>query len=191
MLGEVGWMWCSMFKSLQLYYTAWHGLFCLHCCCCCSALCFKTVNPGCLFFLTVLATSLGPSPQSSTQCQQSFPCCTVCLVWLALGAWKIPCGSRPPLPPFGSWFKANLFLNKLFLIENTSLHLKSLHHHFISFQGLFVILCCVARFVQLSTNLGQVGWIQLIKGKTRPQHVNKQTNKGCDGEVKVKWWYKK
>ena len=90
MLGEVGWMWCRMFKSLQLYYTAWHGLFCLHCCCCRSALCFKTVNPGCLFFLTVLATSLGPSPESSTQRQQTFPCCTVCLVWLALGAREVP-----------------------------------------------------------------------------------------------------
>ena len=90
MLGEVGWMWCRMFKSLQLYYTTRHGLFCLHCCCCRSALCFKTVNPGCLLFLTVLATSLGPSPQSSTQCQQTFPCCTVCLVWLALGAREVP-----------------------------------------------------------------------------------------------------
>ena len=37
-------------------------------------------------------TSLGSSPQSSTQCQQSFPCCTVCLVWLALGAREIPHG---------------------------------------------------------------------------------------------------
>ena len=66
MLGEVGWMWCGMFKSLQLYYTASHGLFCLLCCCCCYALCFKNVNPGCLFF-------------------------TACLVCLALGARKIPC----------------------------------------------------------------------------------------------------
>ena len=39
--------------------------------------------------LTVPVTSLGPSPQSSTPCQQTFPCCTVCLVWLALGARKI------------------------------------------------------------------------------------------------------
>ena len=31
-------------------------------------------------------TSLGPSPQSSTPCQQTFPCCTACLVWLVLGA---------------------------------------------------------------------------------------------------------
>ena len=38
------------------------------------------------------ATSLGPSQQSSPQCQQTFPCCTVCLVWLALGARKIPYG---------------------------------------------------------------------------------------------------
>ena len=61
----------------------------LHCCCCCSALCF---NPGCLFFLTVLATSLGPSPLSSTQFQQSFHCCTVCLVWLALEVRDFPYG---------------------------------------------------------------------------------------------------
>ena len=38
---------------------------------------------------TVPVTSLGPSPQSSTQCQQTFPCCTVCLFWLALGAREI------------------------------------------------------------------------------------------------------
>ena len=30
------------------------------------------------------------SPQSRTLCQQTFPCCTVCLVWLALGAREIP-----------------------------------------------------------------------------------------------------
>ena len=35
-------------------------------------------------------TSLGPSPQSSIQCQQTFPWCTVCLVWLALGAREVP-----------------------------------------------------------------------------------------------------
>ena len=46
------------------------------------------------FFFTVPVTSLGPSPQSSTPCQQTFPCCTVCLVWLALGATKIPYGLR-------------------------------------------------------------------------------------------------
>ena len=28
--------------------------------------------------------------QSSTPCQQTFPCCTVCLVWLALRAREIP-----------------------------------------------------------------------------------------------------
>ena len=39
-----------------------------------------------IMFFRVLATSLGPSPQSSKPCQQSFPCCTVCLVWLALWA---------------------------------------------------------------------------------------------------------
>ena len=32
------------------------------------------------FFVTVLATRLGPSPQSSTPCQQTFPCCTAHLV---------------------------------------------------------------------------------------------------------------
>ena len=55
-----------------------------------AAALLETVNPGCLFLLTVLERSLGPSPQSSTQCQQNFPCCTVCLVWLALGAREIP-----------------------------------------------------------------------------------------------------
>ena len=61
--------------------------------CCCSALCFKTVAPSSLLFLTVPVTSLGPSPQSSTPCQQTFSCCKVCLVWLALGARKIPYAS--------------------------------------------------------------------------------------------------
>ena len=32
--------------------------------------------------------------ESSTPCQQTFPCCTICLVWLALGARKIPYGRR-------------------------------------------------------------------------------------------------
>ena len=90
MLGEVGWMWSRMFKSLQLYYTAWHGLFCLHCCCCFSALCFKPSIQAVYFFLKVLVTSLGPSPQSITQCQQTFPCFTVCLVWPALEAREFP-----------------------------------------------------------------------------------------------------
>ena len=58
--------------------------------CCCSALWFKTVAPSSLLFLTVPVTSLGPSPQSSTSCQQTFNCCTVWLVWLPLGARKIP-----------------------------------------------------------------------------------------------------
>ena len=40
----------------------------------------------------VLVTSLGPRPQSSTQCQQIFTSSTVCLVWLALGARQIPYG---------------------------------------------------------------------------------------------------
>ena len=57
--------------------------------CCCSALCFTTLAPSSLLFLTVSVTSLGPSPQSSTPCQQILPCCPVCLVWLALGARKI------------------------------------------------------------------------------------------------------
>ena len=42
-----------------------------------------------LMFFAVLVTSLGPSPQSSTPCQQNFPCCTACLVWLVLGAREI------------------------------------------------------------------------------------------------------
>ena len=66
--------------------------------CCFSALCFKTVAPSSLLFLTVPVTSLGPSLQSSTPCQQTFPCCTICLVWLALGARKIPY-APPPLFP--------------------------------------------------------------------------------------------
>ena len=40
-------------------------------------------------FFTVLVTSLGPRPQSSTPCQQTFPCCTICFVWLALWAREI------------------------------------------------------------------------------------------------------
>ena len=40
-------------------------------------------------FLTVLVTSLGPRPKSSTPCQHTFPCCTVCFVWLALWAREI------------------------------------------------------------------------------------------------------
>ena len=60
--------------------------------CCCSALCFKTFAPSSLLFFTVPVTSLGPSPQSSTPCEQTFPCCTVCLVLLALGARKIRYG---------------------------------------------------------------------------------------------------
>ena len=88
-LGRLG-EWCKMFQSWQLHFTAWHGLICLHCCCCyCSAPCFKTVSPSCLYFLTILVTSLGPSPQSSTRYQQTYPCCTVCLVWLALLAREI------------------------------------------------------------------------------------------------------
>ena len=47
--------------------------------CCCSDLCFKTVAPSSLLFLTVPVTSLGPSPQSSTPCQQTFP--AVQYVW--------------------------------------------------------------------------------------------------------------
>ena len=44
----------------------------------------------CFPFFALLVTSLGPSPQSSTKCHQTFACCTVCLVWLALGAREIP-----------------------------------------------------------------------------------------------------
>ena len=74
--------------------------------CCCSALCFKTVAPSSLLFLTVPVTSLGPSPQSSTPCQPTFPCCTVCLIWLALGARKIPY----VLPAIeGHWYVSMLF----------------------------------------------------------------------------------
>ena len=52
--------------------------------------CFKTVAPSDFLFLRFLVTWLGPSHQSSTQCQQTFRCCTICLVWLALGARDIP-----------------------------------------------------------------------------------------------------
>ena len=76
---------CKMFQSWQLHFTAYHGLLNLQCC---SEPCFKTVASR-DFFFTVLVTTLGPSPQSSTQCQQTFPCCTVCLVWLALGAREV------------------------------------------------------------------------------------------------------
>ena len=79
--------WCKMFQSWQLHFTAWHGLLYLQCC---LEPCFKTVASSDFLFFTVLVTSLGPSLQSSTQYQQSFPCCTVCLVWLALGAREIP-----------------------------------------------------------------------------------------------------
>ena len=41
-------------------------------------------------FFTLLVKSLGPSPQSSKPCEQTYPCCRVCLVWLSLGAWEIP-----------------------------------------------------------------------------------------------------
>ena len=75
--------------------------------CWCSAPCFKTVNSSCLFFFTVLATRLGPSPQSSTPCQQTFPCCTERLAWLVLGALEISLwislvapltSGNPPMP---------------------------------------------------------------------------------------------
>ena len=50
---------------------------------------------GGLFHKRLLLVSCSVSVvviQSSTQCQQTFPCCTVCLVWLALGATDIPHG---------------------------------------------------------------------------------------------------
>ena len=86
-LGE----WCKMFQSWQLHFTAKYGLFYLQCC---SKPCFKTVSSRDFLFFTVLVTNLGPSPQSSTQCQQTFSWCTVCLVWLALGARTF---TKPPL----------------------------------------------------------------------------------------------
>ena len=46
-------------------------------------------------FVTVLATRLGPSPQSRTPCQQNFPCCTAHLVWLVLGAREISLRGPP------------------------------------------------------------------------------------------------
>ena len=70
--------------------------------CCWSALCFKTVAQRSLLFLTVPVTSLGPSPQSSTPCQQTFPCCTASLVWLALGARKFPYAPPPTMVYSGS-----------------------------------------------------------------------------------------
>ena len=51
-----------------------------------------------LLFLAVPVTRLGPSLQSSTPCQQTFSCCTVYLVWLALGARQIPYAPPPFLP---------------------------------------------------------------------------------------------
>ena len=48
-------------------------------------LCLRYVG----FFFTVMATRLGPSPQSSTPCQQTFPCCAPRLVWLVLGAREL------------------------------------------------------------------------------------------------------
>ena len=50
--------------------------------------------PYAKLFLMVLVTGLGPSPQFSPQCQRILPCCTVCLVWLALGAREITYGGR-------------------------------------------------------------------------------------------------
>ena len=52
------------------------------------------------FFFTVLVTSLGPNPQSRTKCQQTFPCCTVCFVWLELGVREIPMPSGSPTTPW-------------------------------------------------------------------------------------------
>ena len=52
-----------------------------------------------IFFFYGSSNNPGTSPQSSTQCQQTFPCCTVCLVWLALGAREVP-HAYPPLVPY-------------------------------------------------------------------------------------------
>ena len=41
--------------------------------------------------------------QSSTTCQQLFPCCTVCLVWLALGAREVPYGGYENAQRFNSF----------------------------------------------------------------------------------------
>ena len=59
--------------------------------------------------------------QPSTQCQQTFPCCTVCLVWLALGAREIPYGGRGRGQTFlgqnpnnaASWRSCTFLNNKL------------------------------------------------------------------------------
>ena len=83
-LGE----WCKMFQSLQLHFPAWHGLLYLHCCS--QALLQNHSSKWFSSFFAVLMKSLGPSPQSGTPCRQSFPCCTVSFVWLALGAREIP-----------------------------------------------------------------------------------------------------
>ena len=66
------------------------------------------------FFFTVLVTSLGPSPQSSTQCQQTFPCCTVCLVWLALGASEIS------NVPYYQHYTSHTLLSTLYYLYHTS-----------------------------------------------------------------------
>ena len=70
-----------------------------------------------MFFFTVLVTRLGPSPQSSKQCQQTSPCCTAHLAWLALGAREIP--YAPPSPI--DW------LTKLLLNTKTGIKEQKLH----------------------------------------------------------------
>ena len=111
MLGEVGWMWCRMFKSLQLYYTAWYGLFCLHCCCCCSAPYFKTVNPVRLFFLVIGTkkaslqgiAKLQIKPIENHWFKKSgkdlwSPGCLVVCLFFTLSWWDSPSSPWPPSP---------------------------------------------------------------------------------------------
>ena len=59
----------------------------------------------------------------------------------------------------------------------------SLHHHFLC---LFVYLRVVAGLVIISTEFTKHTLNLWIVGQARPQSVNKQTNKGSDGEVMVK-----
>ena len=62
----------------------------------------------------------------------------------------------------------------------------SLHHHFLC---MFVYLRFVARLVILSTEFTKHTLNYWIVGQAWPQSVNKQTNKGSDGEVMVRWWW--
>ena len=61
-----------------------------------NCVCLANILPETIEFYTgkpvVPVTNSMSGPQSSTQCHQSFPCCTVCLVRLALRAREIPYG---------------------------------------------------------------------------------------------------